>query len=50
MSDKKSGVPSGEYQNFKRLAEKLVAVPKKEVDEKKAEYERNKSKKERLAK
>ena len=42
MSDKKSSAPSSEYQNFKSLAEKLVAVPKKEVDEKRGQYEMNK--------
>jgi hypothetical protein len=41
---------SAEYKNFKELAKNLLAVPKKEVDEKKAAYERNKIKKERPAK
>lgn len=39
-----------EFQDFRDLAKNLLAVPKKEVDEKKAEYERKKSKKEKPAK
>ena len=34
-----------EYRNFKELAQKLVAVPKKEIDEKKDAYERAKKEK-----
>ena len=32
------------FEKFKQLAEKLIAVPKKEIDEKQAEYERKKEK------
>jgi hypothetical protein len=39
-----------EFENFKKLTKNLLAVPKKEVDEKRAQYEREKSKKERPAK
>lgn len=41
---------SGEFQNFRELAKNLLAVPKKEIDEKKASYERTKRKKEKPAK
>ncbi len=39
-----------EFEKFKELAKNLVAVPKKEVEQQKAAYERDKSKKERPAK
>lgn len=35
--------PQTEADTFTELARKLLAVPKKEVDEKKAEYERQKA-------
>jgi hypothetical protein len=34
--------PPEEFQNFKALAEKLVRVPKNEVDRQKAVYEKEK--------
>ena len=37
--------PATPFEKFKRLTERLVAVPKKELDEKLAEYERKKDKK-----
>ena len=33
---------SQSFENFKRLAKDLLSVPKKELDKKLAEYERNK--------
>jgi hypothetical protein len=33
------------FENFERLAKGLMAVPKKELDEKQAEYEREKKQK-----
>jgi len=39
-----------EFRNFRELAQKLVAIPKKEIDQKKAAYELAKSKKEKSAK
>lgn len=39
-----------EFHNFRELTKKLIAVPKKEIDQKKAAYERVKSKKEKPAK
>lgn len=50
MKKQEQNKVSDEFSNFRQLARKLVAVPKKEVDEKKADYERDKSKKERLVK
>ena len=35
----------GAFQKFDELARKLMAVPKKEIDEKQAEYEAQKEKK-----
>jgi hypothetical protein len=32
--------PSQEYQNFQRLLKGTLSVPKEELDEKRAEYER----------
>lgn len=34
-----------EYRNFRELTEKLIAVPKREIDQKKAAYERKKKEK-----
>ncbi len=42
-----AGQPS---ENFERLAKKLMAVPKKELDEKIAEYERDKESRKRKKK
>ncbi|MBA3242092.1 MAG: hypothetical protein H0T60_12765 [Acidobacteria bacterium] len=38
---------SESFENFERLAKQLMQVPKKELDEKLAEYERQKRKKAR---
>jgi len=38
------------FEKFERLAKDLMAVPKKELDEKLAEYERKKKRKKRRAK
>ena len=50
MSKAKAPPPktSQEFENFQRLAKKLIAVPKKELDEKQAEYD--KLKKPRISK
>jgi hypothetical protein len=34
--------PSDEFKRFRALAQKLIRVPKREVDEKRLEYERKK--------
>jgi hypothetical protein len=39
---KEAGHPSDEFKRFRALAEKLIRVPKREVDEKRLEYERKK--------
>lgn len=44
IADTQPGTP---FEKFKRLTERLVAVPKKELDEKLAEYERKKRKKQK---
>lgn len=41
IADTQPGTP---FEKFKRLTERLVAVPKKELDEKLKEYEREKKK------
>ena len=40
---------SEEYQNFERFTKALLAVPKKEIDKQKAEYERKKAEKKKKA-
>jgi len=42
IADTQPGTP---FEKFKRLTERLVAVPKKELDKKLAEYERQKPQK-----
>jgi hypothetical protein len=37
------------FENFERLAKHLMAVPKKELDAKQAEYERKKKRKKKQA-
>lgn len=39
--------PPGEYSAFRRLLEKLVNVPKREIDAKEAEYQRGREIKKR---
>lgn len=39
--------PSEEYQRFEKLAKAIIAVPKKEIDKRQAEYERKKAHKKR---
>jgi hypothetical protein len=34
--------PSEEYQNFEKLAKRLISVPKSEIDKREAEYQRHK--------
>jgi hypothetical protein len=50
MSRPKHETPNPEFNKFKELAKNLLAVPKKEVDAKRADYDRDKNKKERPAK
>jgi hypothetical protein len=38
----KESETSQPFENFERLAKSLMAIPKKELDEKQAEYERDK--------
>ena len=46
----KRSQPPKEFKDFQDLAEKLLAVPKKEVDEKKVEHKRARKKKKAKAK
>jgi hypothetical protein len=50
MNKQTAEAKSQEFNNFERLTKNLLAVPKKEIDQKKAAYERAKSKKEKPAK
>jgi hypothetical protein len=51
MKKAKSSQPSQEYQNFEKLAKKLIAVPKSEIGKSEAEHQRQKkaTKKKRTA-
>lgn len=40
--DQKQDKPNKAFENFQELAKKLMSVPKEEVDEKRAEREREK--------
>lgn len=42
--------PATPFEKFKRLTERLVAVPKKELDEKMADYERKQKRKKKKRK
>jgi hypothetical protein len=39
--------PETPFQKFKQLTERLLSVPKKEIDEKQKEYKRKKKKKQK---
>jgi len=43
-SDKKEPVKSEEFKRFEDFTRRLIAVPKKEIDQQKAKYEREKTK------
>lgn len=43
QSGKKQPEKSDEFRKFEDFTRRLMAVPKKEIDKKKAEYERNKT-------
>lgn len=45
MNKQTQGKQSEEFRNFRELTEKLIAVPKKEIDQKKAAYEQKKKEK-----
>ena len=51
MKKAKSNLPSEEYQNFEKLANQLISVPKSEIDKREAEYQKHKktAKKKRTA-
>jgi hypothetical protein len=40
---KSKSQPSEEFQRFQEFAKRLMAVPKKEIDQQKAKYERKKT-------
>lgn len=40
----KADTPSEEFTRFQEFARKLIAVPKKEIDQQKAKYEKKKQK------
>lgn len=44
-NSKKQGEPSQEFQNFQRLLEGTLAVPKEELDKRRAEYKRERDEK-----
>lgn len=46
---KSSKPPSEEFQRFQEFARKLIAVPKKEIDQQKAKYEKGKARKKQAA-
>jgi len=43
-SEKKADKPSAEFEKFRDFTKKLLAVPKKEIEQQKAKYERKKTK------
>ncbi len=43
-NDRKHDEPSQEFQNFQRLLEGTLAVPKEELDKRRDEYEREREK------
>jgi hypothetical protein len=45
----KTSAPSEEFQRFEDFTRRLMAVPKKEIDEQKAKYERKKTDRKRKA-
>ena len=49
MNKRSPETPNAEFSKFKELTKNLIAVPKKEIDEKKEAYGRNKDKKEKPA-
>jgi hypothetical protein len=44
MKKQKEEKPSEEFERFRDFTKRLMAVPKKEIDQQKAKYERKKSK------
>lgn len=50
MNKQAAEAKDSEFKNFQQLTKNLLAVPKKEIEQKKAAYERAKSKKEKPAK
>jgi hypothetical protein len=50
MKRETSSTTSPEFTRFKDLTKRLIAVPKKEIDNKKAKYEHDKTKTKRPAK
>jgi hypothetical protein len=45
----KASAPSEEYQRFEQFTKALMAVPKKEIDQQKAKYEKQKAAKKKKA-
>jgi hypothetical protein len=41
--------PSEQYERFEKLAKALIAVPKREIDKRQAEYQKKKAKKRKAA-
>ena len=38
--NKRRGKPNPEFENFQKVLERVLSVPKEELDERRAEYER----------
>jgi len=49
MKKQKEEKPSEEFERFRDFTKRLMAVPKKEIDQKKAEYDRKKVKRQKVA-
>ena len=49
MKKKPNKPPSEEYARFERFTKALMAVPKKEIDQQKARYEKHKTAKKKKA-
>ncbi len=47
MANTKAKIKNESFEKFERLARQLMQVPKKELDEKLAEYERDKERRKR---
>ena len=45
----RKGEPTSEFDNFQRLLKQVLSVPKEKIDEKRAEYEREKKQRKRIS-
>lgn len=49
MKNQKTPVKSEEFKRFEEFTKRLMAVPKKEIDQQKAKYDRKKTKRQKVA-